>query len=193
MAINEAYKAGLIGKNACGSGYDFDVFVMRGAGAYICGEETALIESLEGKQGKPRLKPPFPADIGGASAPKSGSLVENNQSKQTQIYVGSYSPQVIYCFPLPSLRCVWMPDDRFQCGDGCCGAGDLSSRWGVVRKLWEREELWDEAVQHLGSREHAVHRGGGDVHPSERAHRETRWCVYTVPHTVLMLHPEIMT
>lgn len=64
VAINEAYKAGLIGKNACGSGYDFDVFVMRGAGAYICGEETALIESLEGKQGKPRLKPPFPADIG---------------------------------------------------------------------------------------------------------------------------------
>lgn len=72
MAINEAYKAGLIGKNACGSGYDFDVFVMRGAGAYICGEETALIESLEGKQGKPRLKPPFPADIGEVKAPRSG-------------------------------------------------------------------------------------------------------------------------
>lgn len=53
-----------MGKNACGSGYDFDVFVARGAGAYICGEETALIESLEGKQGKPRLKPPFPADVG---------------------------------------------------------------------------------------------------------------------------------
>lgn len=64
MAIREAYKAGLIGKNACGSGYDFDVFVVRGAGAYICGEETALIESIEGKQGKPRLKPPFPADVG---------------------------------------------------------------------------------------------------------------------------------
>lgn len=64
MAINEAYNAGLIGRNACGSGFDFDVFVMRGAGAYICGEETALIESLEGKQGKPRLKPPFPADVG---------------------------------------------------------------------------------------------------------------------------------
>lgn len=64
VAINEAYNAGLIGKNACGSGYDFDVFVMRGAGAYICGEETALIESIEGKQGKPRLKPPFPADVG---------------------------------------------------------------------------------------------------------------------------------
>ncbi|KOB76712.1 Uncharacterized protein OBRU01_05326, partial [Operophtera brumata] len=59
-----AYQAGLLGKNACGSGYDFDVFVHRGAGAYICGEETALIESIEGKQGKPRLKPPFPADVG---------------------------------------------------------------------------------------------------------------------------------
>merc|ERR550539_1790299 len=59
IAINEAYAAGLIGKNACGSGYDFDVVVHGGAGAYICGEETALIESLEGKQGKPRLKPPF--------------------------------------------------------------------------------------------------------------------------------------
>ncbi|KAG7272403.1 hypothetical protein CRUP_035598 [Coryphaenoides rupestris] len=64
VAINEAYGAGLLGRGACASGYDFDVFVMRGAGAYICGEETALIESLEGKQGKPRLKPPFPADIG---------------------------------------------------------------------------------------------------------------------------------
>ena len=60
-AIDEAYEAGLIGKNACGSGYDFDVFLHRGAGAYICGEETALIESLEGKKGMPRLKPPFPA------------------------------------------------------------------------------------------------------------------------------------
>lgn len=70
VAINEAYKAGLMGKNACGSGFDFDVFVARGAGAYICGEETALIESLEGKQGKPRLKPPFPADIGEEEAPQ---------------------------------------------------------------------------------------------------------------------------
>ena len=52
MAIREAYEAGFLGKNACGSGYDFDLFVHRGAGAYICGEETALIESLEGKQGR---------------------------------------------------------------------------------------------------------------------------------------------
>ena len=61
IAIDEAYEAGLIGKNACGSGWDYDVFLHRGAGAYICGEETALLESLEGKKGMPRLKPPFPA------------------------------------------------------------------------------------------------------------------------------------
>jgi NADH dehydrogenase (ubiquinone) flavoprotein 1 len=75
-AINEAYKAGLIGKNACGTGYDFDVYVHMGAGAYICGEETALIESLEGKQGKPRLKPPFPADVGVFGCPTTVANVE---------------------------------------------------------------------------------------------------------------------
>ncbi|KAJ1982677.1 NADH dehydrogenase [ubiquinone] flavoprotein 1, mitochondrial [Dimargaris xerosporica] len=75
-AIDQAYKAGLIGKNACGSGYDFDVYVHRGAGAYICGEETALIESIEGKQGKPRLKPPFPANIGLFGCPTTVANVE---------------------------------------------------------------------------------------------------------------------
>lgn len=76
LAIAEAYQAGLIGKNACNSGYDFDVFMHRGAGAYICGEETALIESIEGKQGKPRLKPPFPADIGVFGCPTTVANVE---------------------------------------------------------------------------------------------------------------------
>lgn len=76
VAIREAYEAGLIGKNACGSGFDFDVFVVRGAGAYICGEETALIESIEGKQGKPRLKPPFPADVGVFGCPTTVANVE---------------------------------------------------------------------------------------------------------------------
>ncbi|XP_049748649.1 NADH dehydrogenase [ubiquinone] flavoprotein 1, mitochondrial [Elephas maximus indicus] len=76
VAIREAYEAGLIGKNACGSEYDFDVFVVRGAGAYICGEETALIESIEGKQGKPRLKPPFPADVGVFGCPTTVANVE---------------------------------------------------------------------------------------------------------------------
>jgi len=76
IAINEAYKAGLIGRNACGTGYDFDIYMHRGAGAYVCGEETALIESLEGKQGKPRLKPPFPADIGLFGCPTTVANVE---------------------------------------------------------------------------------------------------------------------
>ncbi len=77
IAIAEAYEAGLIGKNACGSGYDFDVYVHRGAGAYICGEETALIESLEGKKGQPRLKPPFPANVGVWGCPTTVNNVES--------------------------------------------------------------------------------------------------------------------
>ena len=63
-AIKEAYAAGLLGKNILGSGYDLDLYVQPGGGAYICGEETALIESLEGKRGNPRIKPPFPAIAG---------------------------------------------------------------------------------------------------------------------------------
>lgn len=76
-AIEEAREAGLLGKNACGSGYDFDVYVHRGAGAYICGEETALIESLEGKKGQPRLKPPFPANVGVWGCPTTVNNVES--------------------------------------------------------------------------------------------------------------------
>jgi NADH-quinone oxidoreductase subunit F len=64
QAIEEAYAVGLLGKNAAKSGWDFDLYVHRGAGAYICGEETALLESLEGRKGQPRLKPPFPAVMG---------------------------------------------------------------------------------------------------------------------------------
>src|SRR5690606_12913960 len=76
-AVQEAYDAGLLGRNAAGSGYDFDVFVHRGAGAYICGEETALIESLEGKKGQPRLKPPFPAGAGLYGCPTTVNNVES--------------------------------------------------------------------------------------------------------------------
>jgi NADH-quinone oxidoreductase subunit F len=75
-AIDEAYEAGLIGKNASGSGYDYDVYLHRGAGAYICGEETALLESLEGKKGMPRLKPPFPAAVGLYGCPTTVNNVE---------------------------------------------------------------------------------------------------------------------
>jgi NADH-quinone oxidoreductase subunit F len=63
-AINAAYQKGFLGKDILGTGYDLDIYVHRGAGAYICGEETALMESLEGKIGQPRLKPPFPAVAG---------------------------------------------------------------------------------------------------------------------------------
>src|SRR5882672_2926434 len=75
-AIDEAYAAGLIGKNACGSGYDFELVLHRGAGAYICGEETALLESLEGRKGMPRLKPPFPAGVGLYGCPTTVNNVE---------------------------------------------------------------------------------------------------------------------
>ncbi|MGH6706668.1 MAG: NADH-quinone oxidoreductase subunit NuoF, partial [Sphingomicrobium sp.] len=76
-AVAEAYDAGLLGKNAAGSGYDFDLFVHRGAGAYICGEETAMLESLEGKKGMPRLKPPFPAGAGLYGCPTTVNNVES--------------------------------------------------------------------------------------------------------------------
>ena len=76
-AIDEAYEAKLIGKNACQSGFDLDIFIHRGAGAYICGEETALLESLEGNKGQPRLKPPFPALIGLYGSPTVINNVES--------------------------------------------------------------------------------------------------------------------
>src|SRR5689334_553732 len=76
-ALQEAYAAGLLGRNIKGSGVDVDIYCAVGAGAYICGEETALLESLEGKQGKPRFKPPFPAAYGLYGAP---TTINNTQS-----------------------------------------------------------------------------------------------------------------
>src|ERR687889_716394 len=76
-AVQQAYDSGLLGRNAAKSGYDFDLFVHRGAGAYICGEETAMLESLEGKKGMPRLKPPFPAGAGLYRCPTTVNNVES--------------------------------------------------------------------------------------------------------------------
>ena len=76
-ALKEAYEVGFLGKNIKNSGVDFDLYTFVGAGAYICGEETALLESLEGKQGKPRFKPPFPANYGLYGAP---TTINNTQS-----------------------------------------------------------------------------------------------------------------
>ncbi len=75
-AIAEAYDAGLLGRDAARSGWDFDLHLHRGAGAYICGEETALLESLEGNKGQPRLKPPFPANAGLYGCPTTVNNVE---------------------------------------------------------------------------------------------------------------------
>ena len=75
-AVDEAYAAGLLGAKAAGSDWDFDLRIHHGAGAYICGEETALLESLEGKKGQPRLKPPFPANVGLYGAPTTVNNVE---------------------------------------------------------------------------------------------------------------------
>ncbi len=76
-AIDECYDNGLLGKNAAGSGWDFDLYLHHGAGAYICGEETALLESLEGKKGMPRMKPPFPAGAGLYGCPTTVNNVES--------------------------------------------------------------------------------------------------------------------
>ena len=76
-AVDEAYEDGLLGSNAANSGWAFDIYVHRGAGAYICGEETALLESLEGKKGQPRLKPPFPAGVGLYGCPTTVNNVES--------------------------------------------------------------------------------------------------------------------
>ncbi|CAG0911309.1 unnamed protein product, partial [Cyprideis torosa] len=77
QAVKEAYEAGYLGKNIQGSGIDFDLYGSLGAGAYICGEETALLESLEGKKGQPRFKPPFPANFGLYGKP---TTVNNTES-----------------------------------------------------------------------------------------------------------------
>ncbi|MBM9594108.1 NADH-quinone oxidoreductase subunit NuoF [Roseitranquillus sediminis] len=76
-AIDECYENGLLGRNAAGSGWDFDLYLTHGAGAYICGEETALLESLEGKKGMPRMKPPFPAGAGLYGCPTTVNNVES--------------------------------------------------------------------------------------------------------------------
>ncbi len=75
-AIDEAYAANMLGENACDSGWDMHVTIHMGAGAYVCGEESALIESIEGKKGQPRLKPPFPANVGLYGCPTTVNNVE---------------------------------------------------------------------------------------------------------------------
>jgi NADH-quinone oxidoreductase subunit F len=119
-AIDEAYAAGYLGKNILGSGYDLEMYVHRGAGAYICGEETGLIESLEGKRGWPRIKPPFPAVEGLFRKP---TVVNNVETLCNVVHIvergadwfksighpGSYGPK---------LFCVSGPVNRPGCYEG---------------------------------------------------------------------------
>jgi len=105
-AIDEAYEAGLIGKNACGSGWDFDVYIHRGMGAYICGEKTSLIESLEGKPGKPRMKPLFPANVGVFGSP---TTVTNET-----VAVGSFQPPLFTMESLVRKRKKKMSKHRYE-------------------------------------------------------------------------------
>ena len=88
QALNEAYEAGYLGKDILGSGVDFDLYDTLGAGAYICGEETALLESLEGKKGQPRFKPPFPANYGLYGRPTTINNTETLASVPTIIRKG---------------------------------------------------------------------------------------------------------
>jgi NADH-quinone oxidoreductase subunit F len=84
QAIAEAYSHGFLGENILGSGYSLDMYVHRGAGAYICGEETGLIESLEGKRGQPRIKPPFPAVFGAFDCP---TIVNNVETLSCVVHI----------------------------------------------------------------------------------------------------------
>ena len=89
QAVREAYEAGYIGTNILGSGYDLEVVVHAGAGAYICGEETALLDSLEGRRGQPRLRPPFPAIAGLYASPTVINNVESIASVPSIIANGA--------------------------------------------------------------------------------------------------------
>ena len=80
-AVREAYAAGFLGKNIQGTGFDLDLIVHAGAGAYICGEETALLDSLEGRRGQPRLKPPFPAVAGLYASPDGGQQRRDHRQR----------------------------------------------------------------------------------------------------------------
>ena len=98
-AIDEAYKAGYLGKNILGSGFDFDLLTHTGAGAYECGEESALMESLEGKRGYPRIRPPFPAVVGLYGSPTVINNVETLSAvpaiilRRRRWYAGLGSPK----------------------------------------------------------------------------------------------------
>ncbi len=119
-AVDEAYEAGLLGENILDSGYGLDVYLHRGAGAYVCGEETGLIESLEGKRGWPRIKPPFPAVEGAFGLP---TVVNNVETLANLPHIISRGPDWFKSIGTessagPKLFCVSGPVKRPGCYEG---------------------------------------------------------------------------
>jgi len=113
-AVREAYAAGFLGSNILGSGFDLEVIVHSGAGAYICGEETALLDSLEGYRGQPRLKPPFPAVAGLYASPTVVNNVETIASIPSIVTNGAdwYTPTAPKSLQASScLQCLGMLSD----------------------------------------------------------------------------------
>lgn len=135
-AVNEAYAVGLLGKNILGSGYDLELYIHRGAGAYVCGEETGLIESLEGKRGWPRIKPPFPAIEGLFRQPTVINNVETLANlphiieRGADWFAGIGTPSSSG----PKLFCVSGPVNRPGCFEGpmtiTCEELIMSDRFG---------------------------------------------------------------
>jgi NADH-quinone oxidoreductase subunit F len=117
-AVQQAYDAKLIGKNNA-HGFDFDIVVHHGAGAYICGEETALLESLEGKKGQPRLKPPFPANMGLYGCPTTVNNVETIAPPGSPASAGPTTPAPSFiAFPaMSSGRAMSKRRWAFRCAN----------------------------------------------------------------------------
>ena len=120
-AIDQAYEAGMLGKNAADTGWDFDLYLHRGAGAYICGEETALLESLEGKKGQPRNKPPFPAGGRPLRLPDDGQQCRDHRRGP-----GDPAPR------RRLVRCAW-PAERTM-APSCSASPVMSSSPAMSRK-----------------------------------------------------------
>lgn len=155
LAINEAYKAGLIGKNACGSGYDFDVFMHRGAGAYICGEETVRINY----QSVSQINSYKDWDILGVDRV---SRRETGQAAFEAAFPGRRGP-------------IRVPDHCHERGDRGRSPEYMSSRRRLVRLVRPRTKLRNQIVQHQRTCQQPVHGRRRDVDPFERAHRTPCW------------------
>src|SRR5262249_16087339 len=122
-AIDELYAAGLLGKNILNKGFDLDIVMHRGAGAYICGEETGLIESLEGKRAWPRIKPPFPAVEGAFRKPTIVNNVETLACATQIMKLGN-----------DGLMSPGVPPDAKNRGDGASYGPKLYTLTGHVEK-----------------------------------------------------------